>query len=399
MLIFIKPRDTLIVLGVVVLLISSIILFSSNVSFDFSRGKIGKTEDKISEETSVEINENSNVTEIILDFQNETENQTIIESKIIEVKEYKLVNFSLSYTGENEEFILTKKNKELNSGEYLTDVFGEYITDENLPVFLGSGSENFGEYEKKVKITNAFRMKIYLEGEDDDKIEVPGFKLDTNDLILSYIIKFSSVTPWEDLDNEKLTIFGKTYTVYDADYDGGKITLFDYPKSFTFRDDEEIRMDTPFGNLSMTLSPTYDNGIILNFSGFESRKLYVGDLYRYENFYVLIKNIYINDEDRSAKALVTVSPGKTILYDQEFEHDGEFVKGISTEFLSSGEDSIEEIIIHWELQDDFFLNTLTELSIPFFNNFNFTLSPKRVDMVEDYWEVYLNAKTENYEWN
>ena len=361
----------------------SIVLVVSVFFFLFD--SFGKDEFGEFDESFVErgnFSEGSVRVEEVLNVFDDVENFDIENTSVV-----RFVNFSINSSVESS--IFSNSDRHLNLNENLKDVFGRYVDEDSFDIFFESGGDF--DYRQKIEVGNGFMLEDF-EDEDDEDEKVFGFMLDSGDVIFNYSIDFSKGILWEDFSGSEIFMFGRDYYVFDGSSD--RIGFLEFPGFFDLYYDEDVVLEHPMiGLVNFSLDFLNKEKVILNVDGERVRSLNVGEFYVGEGFYIFVEDILYSGKGEGRVELV-ISPRRIIVEDGYIKPESEIIEDIEFFISPEDEDLIEEIKFSWVLDDEFFLGKDVELSVPFFDNLNFSISDvKSEDSGKSYVDVYLSVES------
>lgn len=289
--------------------------------------------------------------------------------------------------------LLAKASDKINLGNAITSVFGQTVSDDDLPELLAEGTytndnnDDF-DFEQRITLGSGLVFEYFTDSDYNDREPTLGFNLTSGQLLLNYSMDFtddaeSTVTSGDlvDLETTDLTLLGKTYYVSDADNSTLTLTLLDTANTAIAREGETTSVTV--GSTSYEVGITFISPTSVKFSvnGVQTPLLNEGETYKVAaNTYLGVKEILARDVAGSlGQAEFSIGSGKLeITPGQGIKLNDDNIQQVTAEVkrgsASGGKEFIDRINLVWTLDNDAFITPTNELVLPGFEAVKFTLA-------------------------
>jgi len=252
-----------------------------------------------------------------------------------------------------------------------------YINEDDLPILVGGtisnekGTAKYDEYLYFEDTTAGSSSVTYRE--DDDENVGLFFRIASGNVIARYVMDFTtnfdsdiSTNTLEDIDDEEITIMGKTYTITKAENatSGAQLTLMSGAEKVTVSNGEEV---TAAGK---TISVVVSSATQAQFTidGETTNKLNDGDTYKLsDGTYIGISDItYQGFSGGLMQSTIYVGADKIELFNgSSMTVNAETISDADVRVVSSisgGDISISEISVNMTAEDDLYVPIDAKLS-------------------------------------
>jgi hypothetical protein len=267
-------------------------------------------------------------------------------------------------------------NDNLEINESLSEVT-TYIDDEDLPILADgeiSNEKGTAKYEQFLYFEGVVDSMVKYQEDDDENVGL-FYKVGGDQVIARYVMDFSTslesdvtVNTLEDVEDEELTILGKTYTITNAvnasSPSNVQLTLMSGANKVTVSNGEELTV----GGKTVSVLVTSATQAQFTIDGETTNKLGDGDTYKLDDgTYLGVSDItYQNFAGGLMQSTVYVGADKIELKNGtsmsvNAESIGETRVDIAAS-ISGGDISISEIAINMTAEDDLYVSKGGKLS-------------------------------------
>jgi len=288
---------------------------------------------------------------------------------------------------------LQRSTDKFNLGDNMTDFYTNLDEDE-LGVVLVDGiyyndeNEDF-DYEQKLTLSSNIQMTHFRNRDYNNYEPTIGFHLIKNDAILNYTLEFTpnaavGSTDFADLESTFIEILGKEYFISKVSSDGTTITLLDSATTTLLNQGETTTLNVGGNSYVVSIQAMSSSGVIFNINDQTTNRLGKGDTQKLPGG---TTHIGVTDfqeatfQGADAFAKFSLGTGEIVLeHGVEVEINGDAISQIDeydghklNAYITNASTDIETIVLEWLADDDVFLTSTSELTMPGFGAVKFTM--------------------------
>ncbi|MFH1276247.1 MAG: hypothetical protein ABIH82_03975 [Candidatus Woesearchaeota archaeon] len=278
-------------------------------------------------------------------------------------------------TTDGDAYKLEKTSTKFNLGDYVENVTSTKVTEDNLPTLLADGeytdnnNDDF-DYTQTIELAkNTLRVSMF---EDNDyKADTPtvGIAIANGASILTYTLDFTDSPLWANLATTNLPLMGKSYYVLSNSTEpGDTLTLLDSASSLVLSEGETKTLTVGDKSYEVSLEFVGDTTAKFNVDGQVTNSLKEAQTYKLSNgAYLGVKDImYSSKNSGVSKVEFSIGSGKLKLTDgQDVELNEVTISDLSVNFIHVDQ-SLQEIKIIWNAEDDLFVTEDSIVTMPGF---------------------------------
>lgn len=299
--------------------------------------------------------------------------------------------------------LIAKASDKLNLGDKMSDLQSQ-LDYEDLPTLLAKGtyiaSDN-DEFKYEQKITLGNGVLTHFQDSDyedltglDTKTPVVGFKINSSEFILNYTIDFTTdaesdlvSSDLDDIEGSDIPLFGKTFYVSNLDMASGtsgylgELTLLDSAEIGEVAEGET----TTVSGKEVSINWMDNDEVIYTVDGVRvpgTGKLTKGSSAKLSDGSYLgvrdISKLEVSGEVGSTS--FSIGTGKLVITSaSEVKLNDESVDGVrgfvyNATGGTSAIQKVDKIVIEWKADDETFLTSERELTVPGFGGVKFTMN-------------------------
>ncbi len=268
----------------------------------------------------------------------------------------------------------------LNIGEDIEEIKSK-ISDNNLPVILKDGEVKTRggktyEYEQEISFENTnLELQHFSDKDYNDDEATIGIPIKRGDKILTYTLDFKKDLPVNKLEDRKIEILGVEYDIISAT--NTSLELMQGATSSVLDEGETQVYIIDNKEYEIEVLGIYDNKDEVKFqvNGEITDSMGVGDIYELNDGITIgVREVLPNEAGENTKDMVEFFLGAkklTLENGEELEIDDEDVDRMDVEIDSGSSNTIDEIRIIWEADEELFITEDSVVIMPGLNSIKF----------------------------
>ena len=286
-------------------------------------------------------------------------------------------------TTDGDSYKFEKTSTKFNLGNNITGVISASLDDDELPTLLAEGkfidndNDEF-DYTQKIVIGPKVQLSMFEDDDYADDTPTVGFSIPSGTTVLNYNLDFSDEPTINDLATTDLPFMGKTYYVLSNSTSNANLilTLLDSASDTILSEGESTTMTVEGTAYAVAINYVSSTEVKLTVNGETTNSLAEGSTYKLsDGSYVGIKDIMYTAKDTGISQVeFSIGSGKlTLTSGSEVKINDDAISGLysymtnSTAPLSTSTAKLSNIVIKWQADDDLFIATDTEITMPGFS--------------------------------
>jgi len=304
--------------------------------------------------------------------------------------------------------LVAKTSNNINLFDTLSGVYGATVDSDDLNTLLADGTytddlNSEFKYEQKLTLGGVLQLVHFSDSDYKDSKPTVGINISSSGSILNYTLDFTTdpyFEPYTYIETTTLPILGKSYYVLDAVNTSStdhKLTLLDTANTGIVAEGESVVI----GGKTVSIVFISSTQVKLKIGEDTTNLLAAGGTYKLsDGTYVGVKEIMSKDVAGSVGQIeISLGSGKLeIQNSQDVKLNDNTISDITGYITTSSGSKLSKVILEWKVDDDKFLTTESELTMPGFNAVKLSfpelvLPEEEVTTVEPGADDYMQIKT------